>query len=606
MMDVSRRGSLAAMLTMSTAATVPVNAPQTHGPSVSVTDFGAVGDGRADDTVAFQTALASGSCIFVPPAPVHYRVTRTLALQKPGQRLIGFGALSRIRFDPTDGASGNLFVTQHDDSGFYALHLMPARTAANLFESWAIAIVDARRVSVEDCHFSGMYRGGILLSDSDECRIAVNRFVDSLVRGDGSERQAMTGYDVLVAGTSSRNLVYGNQCFSGVGTAIGCQTVTPGKSQFGNVIRDNVVAGYPCYGVMVYLSDPSDRIEGITVTGNSIEDISGSILTDGKTLFYGCGIYLQSCNDMIVTGNRIFRTNRDRRRPFSGSAVPAAIGISGYGNAVVTGNVINTCHHGIASIQTTAQPRSGDGTIIANNLVRDCDGAGVWLADGVAANVHDNRLTATPGKGTHGILIRRFDSVWMDAFHVHGNDISGFAAGVEVGGDCVPNADISANRVRATSGNAIHCGAETSIIHRNDIEGRYGISLAPTAKRGLCRDNIVRALNTGIIDDGGSGIVVECNVVIAPKQFATSIAQTLPPGSAPVVLPKRWFRKLESSAISELKGGGEGQRISILADAPFVLRHGPGMILHDDKDCSVGKGTIASLAFIEGVWRQTD
>lgn len=605
MIDMSRRGSIAAMLAMPAAGSAAIVQAPSASAMASVMDFGAVGDGRADDTDAFVRTLAASAYVVVPPPVRHYRITRPVALQRRGQRLVGVGALSRIVFDPQDARPGNLFVSQQDDSAFSGLHLVPGRATNSLFEGWAIAIADARRVVVEDCQFSGMLRGGVLLSDSSDCRIVRNSFLESIVKGDGTERQAMTGYDILVAGASSRNLMQDNQCFSGVGTAIGCQTVTIGKSQHGNVIRGNMIAGYPCYGIMVYLSAPSDSIEGVHIDGNVVEDISGSIWTDGKTLFYGCGIYLQTCNDMVVTGNRILRTNKDRRLPFSGSAVPAAIGISGFGNAVVSGNIIGTCYHGIASIQTTAPPRLGDGTIIADNLVRDCDGAGVWLADGVAATVHDNRLIATPGKGTHGIFVGQFASSWMDAFSVRGNDVTGFAVGVEVSGASVPKAEIASNRVRGTRGNAVHSSALVSIIHSNDTEGGFGISIGPSAARGFCRGNIVAASVTGIIDDGGSGILVEDNIITAKLPYSTSIAEALPAGSMPMLLPKRWFRKRESTPISGFKGGFEGQCVSLIADAPFVLRHGRTIMLAGGADLEVGRGAVITLARLEGVWRQT-
>lgn len=606
MVDLARRNSLAALLSVSAAGAVPAaKREQTGAPVLSISDLGAVGDGRADDTEAFRAALDRGAHVLVPPAPRHYRITRTLALRRPGQRVFGFGALSRIVLDPADSAQGNLFVTQHEDSAFVGLHLVPATNISSLFNGWAIAAVETQRVLVHDCHFSGMRRGGVLLSDSNDCRVCDNVFVASVIKGDGSERQAMTGYDVLVAGSSSRAIVSGNQCLSGVGTAIGCQTVTPGKSQRGNTIANNVIAGYPGYGIMVYLSDPSDRIEGVTIDGNSIEGISGSIRTDDKTTFYGCGIYLQSANDMIVTRNRILATNRDQRRPFSGSAVPAAIGISGYGNAVVAENVIDTCHHGIASIQVTAPPRRGDGTIIADNLVRNCEGAGIWLADNIAATVHDNRLTAAPGKGTHGILAHRFDSNWMDGFLIRGNEITDFAVGVEVSGEKVPRAEISSNHIRGNQGNAIYSSAATTMIHHNTIEGRFGVSLARAAVHGTCRDNIIRTSALAIIDDGGSGIRVEDNILPAGETFSTSIAEALSPGPAPALSGKQWFRKRESSAIVNLAGGYEGQRISIIAEAPFAIRHGEAIQLHGGADAQVGKGAVVSLVLIEKAWRQT-
>lgn len=60
---------------------------------VSVKDFGAVGDGVADDTLAFQKALAASKAVFVPAGT--YRVISTIALTD-GQSLTGVGDASLI------------------------------------------------------------------------------------------------------------------------------------------------------------------------------------------------------------------------------------------------------------------------------------------------------------------------------------------------------------------------------------------------------------------------------------------------------------------------------------------------------------------------------
>lgn len=593
------------------AATVPVaggavpsdaSAATIH----SVIDFGAKGDGQTDDTDAFVRAIASSECVFVPPTTQAYLVTRTLALRKAGQRLIGCGALSKIVF----GGVGNLIVTEHDDCIFADLHLVPARMSSSLYEGWAITISKARRVTVRDCLCSGLRRGGVLVVDSDDCQVAGNTFIAAQVRGDGRERQAETGYDIFLAGSASRNLVRDNQCLSGVGVGIGCQTVTPGVVQHGNVIRANMIRGHPAYGIMVYLSDvrdraePDGRIDAVTIEGNDIADISGALLTDGRTRFYGCGIYLQTTNDAIVSGNRIVNTNTDRKLPFSGSAVPAAIGISGYGNAVVSGNIIEKCHHGIASIQTTAEPRRGDGTLIGGNLVRDCDGAGLWLGDCTAATVHDNRLTAAAGKGTHGILVRRFASGRMDGFSIRGNTVTDFAVGIEVAGDDIRRAEIASNDIRGNSGNGIHTAAVVSMVHHNQIEGQFGISINPAARTGTCRDNVLSTRDAAIIDDGGSGIRVEDNIMPPGTKVSGSYLTGLAAGPAPRVSAKRWYAKNETSPVERLEGGQEGQTIAIVARSAFVLRHGRGIVARDGVDTRIERGQAIEMACLDGAWRQ--
>ncbi|HEY1097041.1 MAG TPA: glycosyl hydrolase family 28-related protein [Alphaproteobacteria bacterium] len=70
--------------------------------SVSIKDFGAVGDGIADDTNAIITALAAHSCVYVPAGT--YRVTQTIGITD-SKLLYGDGKASVIK------ANSNAFDT---------------------------------------------------------------------------------------------------------------------------------------------------------------------------------------------------------------------------------------------------------------------------------------------------------------------------------------------------------------------------------------------------------------------------------------------------------------------------------------------------------------
>ncbi len=61
--------------------------------ALSVKDFGAVGDGIVDDTLAIQAALTSATAVYVPPGT--YRITNTLTVGY-GQTLYGAGQSSVI------------------------------------------------------------------------------------------------------------------------------------------------------------------------------------------------------------------------------------------------------------------------------------------------------------------------------------------------------------------------------------------------------------------------------------------------------------------------------------------------------------------------------
>jgi hypothetical protein len=68
--------------------------------AVDVTDFGAVGDGEADDTHAFLEALAAveSGAVFVPAG--RYRITKVLRLEKSGVVLRGAGRDQTVLFFP--------------------------------------------------------------------------------------------------------------------------------------------------------------------------------------------------------------------------------------------------------------------------------------------------------------------------------------------------------------------------------------------------------------------------------------------------------------------------------------------------------------------------
>ncbi|MDY0029487.1 MAG: glycosyl hydrolase family 28-related protein [Pseudobdellovibrionaceae bacterium] len=82
-----------------------------HRDIISVKDFGAVGDGLTDDTLAFQKALSAHMAVFVPTGV--YIISGTISLGQ-GQSLIGVGDSSEIKM-----ASTSLPLIQF--TGSYAL-----------------------------------------------------------------------------------------------------------------------------------------------------------------------------------------------------------------------------------------------------------------------------------------------------------------------------------------------------------------------------------------------------------------------------------------------------------------------------------------------------
>jgi hypothetical protein len=81
--------------------------------TASVRDFGARGDGIADDTLAIQAALDAAAAVFVPPGV--YRITAALSVAF-GKRLYGIGHGSVLRADGSGLNGGGFDVVVLPDS----------------------------------------------------------------------------------------------------------------------------------------------------------------------------------------------------------------------------------------------------------------------------------------------------------------------------------------------------------------------------------------------------------------------------------------------------------------------------------------------------------
>lgn len=517
---ISRRTSLG-LLASATTLSGTKQAPSPLSPTrVSVADFGAKGDGITDDTAAFQTALDTGHHIMVPAALQPYRLSRTLATRRSGQALVGEGFGCHL-VQHGVGSNATLLAVLHDDCTVSGLRLTPGDGGSPLYDGWGVTVSKAARCTVRECWFEELRRGGVLIHQATQCVVRENRFTSRAVRLDSPIRQSETGYDVLIAGQSAHNVVEGNECVSGCGTGIGCQTVADGESQTSNVIRGNVVRDHPCYGIMIYLSDPRGSINGVVIANNDIEGITGSIRTDDQTYFYGAGIYVQTANDFLIANNRLRGTNLDRRLPPSGSAVPAAIGISGRGNGTVAGNVIRDCLDGISSIQATGSVLPGEGTAISGNTVSDCRRIGINLSDCAAATITGNRVAGT-ADAAHGIFVSRTQkSARLSDFVISSNCVDRFYAGIEVLGKAIERAVVNGNTITGAAGYSIACGAAASIVIGNITHGGRGIAFPATAEFGCCRDNVVKGVGSNIVRDRASGVSMSENVFV-PTAVPTS------------------------------------------------------------------------------------
>lgn len=579
--------------------------------TVSVKDArfagGAKGDGVTDDTAAFESAAASGLDIFVPATAAFYRTVRTIYSGRIAQRFYGGG---RIVCEGKNDQSTCLALV-HAECVVEGLRFSPGTDTNSLFLGWGVACF-APRCRVTGVRVTRHRRGGVMVKDADHCIVSDCIFSDSVVLGDGTVPQSQMGYDVYVGGTASRTIVRGNECSSGAGVGIGCQNAELGKSQFGNIIDGNVIRGHPCYGIMLYLNapgvgTPQDRVDDCIIVNNLVSDISGSAYTDGATLFYGAGIYIQTSDNFTCSGNRVLRTNTDRSKPRSGSDVPAAIAISGFCRGSAVGNVIDDCHFGIAVITGSFALPAADGTVISDNQIDGARAHGIYLASANSASVTGNRINAAAGNAGKGIFVLQAATYPMGPFQFVGNYINGFAVGIESNtttGASVGSILVQANKIRDFTTYGVYAKADEADIQNNSIGSGSGsgIVIGSTVDRGLVSGNVVYTPAGNALEDSGVATTVKDNEFTAGG-FIGYPAQ-LPADATPNVRGRRYVRSARTTPLTGFSGGREGQTIILTAESTFTIQNGSDLILRGGVDRQMTAGQAIQLVFSSPRWRE--
>ncbi len=147
---------------------------------VSVKDFGAIGDGSADDTVAFAnaaTAAASvGAAVYVPATASHYKLTDEVTLAA-GVAFVGDGWGSRIRQYTRDK---NIFIA-HNNTRFSRLHLQGdnVATASAADKNTGVYAASRAQVVIEGCYATLLQNGLCQLRNCTDYRVVDNICYDN-------------------------------------------------------------------------------------------------------------------------------------------------------------------------------------------------------------------------------------------------------------------------------------------------------------------------------------------------------------------------------------------------------------------------------------------
>ena len=181
--------------------------------SVSVKDFGAVGDGVADDTAAIQAAInaAAGRTVFIPAGTykitdtLSYNVSKTFGFTSPGIKLMGDGmvktflnhqAPNKPLIDIDSGSHGGSYEAA---MGALICELAIVNTTATA-GTVGIRVLNAYEVKIDHVYIKGMTSHGVELKNGLYADDGWNMF--SMTQ---SWIDACKGWGIKADGSSGRN-----------------------------------------------------------------------------------------------------------------------------------------------------------------------------------------------------------------------------------------------------------------------------------------------------------------------------------------------------------------------------------------------------------------
>lgn len=299
--------------------------------TVSVKDFGAVGDGVADDTAAIQAAVNAAGGVYFPEGTylvsAQINVSSNNSLYGNGDAVIApYGAyngtcfrgdnVSNVRFDGLrfDGFNSTISIGTSSDIYITKCWFLNS-TGTGLG-----VISGSSRVWISENYVDNSVGMGMALHGVTEVMIANNTIKDT---GDNG-----IAVRALTAGSSKNIVIEGNTIYNA--GKCGIKVTTETTTTPGMIIDTASIIGNTIYGwgAVVYEACISvagrtntDRSKNITVSGNSLVGVGNP----------GEGVYINfsQCNYVSITGNTAV-----------GGCQRSGIIGSGTNYASVSGNVV--------------------------------------------------------------------------------------------------------------------------------------------------------------------------------------------------------------------------------------------------------------------------
>jgi hypothetical protein len=355
--------------------------------TVSIKDFGAVGDGVTNDRAAIQAALDTGKSVYVPQGT--YAIGSTISLTADGQCLYGDGNLSVIK---TTATTARIDINNKDGTAIRNLKIdaFAANTNPGIYVSGGSSGIDIENVyfyggnqrvylgacdhiRVDSCTFDNTGYGVIQQSGYASSFGIVTNCIARDVKTDFVELNCNLNDSGVPNPPTARNWIISNNQFSGSKDypTPGTEDRFVGITEVENVTITGNVVERSQGDAPVHLED----LRGETIVSNNI--FTNCVPSGGNT---GMIYILNSAENVIVDGNIFGVTDP----ALNGTTIRAyASDSQTYSNKVIFSNnrVFATNGNTLKGVTVSFQNTSSL-TLITDNVFDGCD----TVLDAVNAN----------------------------------------------------------------------------------------------------------------------------------------------------------------------------------------------------------------------------
>jgi hypothetical protein len=387
--------------------------------TVSVKDFGAVGDGVTDDTAAFANSFATGKAVYAPAATYLLNY-----LQVPSNTyLFGDGASTIIKpFTPDVrcalGAESGSASTYIENITIRDVQFLGAVATQGFSEQKHLTSFNGvRNLLIENCHFVGFRGDGIYLGSGDAGGATERHNINVAVRGclfDGvnkDNRNAISiidGDDVIVEDCYFTRTTRSNMP--------GAIDIEPNANTF-HVVQNIKILNNKFFDIgggagaiafvfqeQAYTTPPSNFL----VSGNTIDTCAFA------------GIYWQynitgGVTDSYASNNIVVSENVTKNTTFPFIFINAK-------TLTIENNTFETSSQG-ARLSTLLANQNIIDVLVQNNLFVDCataSGGGLGILPATRVSVLNNEFNDC-GNGTNGGAIQ-FNSGTSSSVTIAGNN----------------------------------------------------------------------------------------------------------------------------------------------------------------------------------------